>query len=206
MTSAQRLDQARTLATIVREMAKEIILPRYLRAVREHKADGSVLTEADLASQAALVERLPQLINAPVLGEEMTAEEQGRVWHAGVHGLWVIDPIDGTTNFANGIPFFGVAVAYLVNHKTQIGVVYNPVTDEAFYAARGAGDFIRGERIGKPPRQQWIGSVEIGNALQGVALQVRHPARRRQTLPPPCLRNRGSAPSPVPWRRGSGWR
>jgi myo-inositol-1(or 4)-monophosphatase len=60
-------------------MARETILPRYLRAVREHKADGSVLTEADLASQAALVERLPKLIMAPVLGEEMTAEEQGRV-------------------------------------------------------------------------------------------------------------------------------
>ena len=56
------------------------------------------------------------------------------MWHQGQHGLWVIDPIDGTTNFANGIPFFGVAVAYLVDHKTQLGVVYNPVTDEAFYA------------------------------------------------------------------------
>ena len=142
MTSAQRLDQARELVAIVREMARTTILPRYLRAVREHKADGSVLTEADLAAQAALVESLPTLIHAPVLGEEMSAEEQGRVWHAGVHGLWVIDPIDGTTNFANGIPFFGVAVAYLVSHKTQIGVVYNPVTDEAFYAARGAGAWL----------------------------------------------------------------
>jgi 3'(2'), 5'-bisphosphate nucleotidase/myo-inositol-1(or 4)-monophosphatase len=142
MTSAQRLEYARTLAEMVRKMARETILPRYLRAVREQKADGSVLTEADLASQAALVDCLPRLLPAPVLGEEMTAEEQGRVWHAGVNGLWVIDPIDGTTNFANGIPFFGVAVAYLVNHKTQIGVVYNPVTDEAFYAGRGAGAWL----------------------------------------------------------------
>jgi 3'-phosphoadenosine 5'-phosphosulfate (PAPS) 3'-phosphatase len=78
MTSAQRLDQARELVAIVREMARTTILPRYLRAVREHKADGSVLTEADLAAQAALVESLPTLIHAPVLGEEMTAAEQAR--------------------------------------------------------------------------------------------------------------------------------
>lgn len=137
LNAAQRLDQARALAELVREMAKETILPRYLSAVREHKADGSVLTEADLASQAALVERLPGLIPGAVLGEEMSAEEQGRVWHQGKDGLWVIDPIDGTTNFANGIPFFGVAVAYLINQKTQLGVVYNPITDEAFYAEIG---------------------------------------------------------------------
>ena len=158
MTSAQRLDQARELVAIVREMARTTILPRYLRAVREHKADGSVLTEADLAAQAALVESLPTLIHAPVLGEEMSAEEQGRVWHAGVHGLWVIDPIDGTTNFANGIPFFGVAVAYLVSHKTQIGVVYNPVTDEAFYAARGAGAWLND--VSLPLRSQ-IGRAHV---------------------------------------------
>jgi len=59
MTSAQRLEYARTLAEMVRKMARETILPRYLRAVREQKADGSVLTEADLASQAALVDCLP---------------------------------------------------------------------------------------------------------------------------------------------------
>lgn len=66
MSSAQRLEQVRSLTALVREMAHEIILPRYLRAARERKADGSVLTEADLASQAALVERLPRLIKAPV--------------------------------------------------------------------------------------------------------------------------------------------
>ena len=130
MSSAQRLEQVRSLTALVREMAHEINLPRYLRAARERKADGSVLTEADMDSQAALVERLTGLIKAQVLGEEMSAEEQGRVWHQGQHGLWVIDPIDGTTNFANGIPFFGVAVAYLVEHKTQLGVVYNPVTED----------------------------------------------------------------------------
>ena len=141
-TSAQRLTCARALADLVRDMARDTILPLYQKAVREQKADGTLLTQADLASQAALEIRLPTLLPAPVLGEEMTPEAQGQVWQEGQEGLWVIDPIDGTTNFANGIPFFGVAVAYLVKHKTQLGVVYNPVTDEAFYAARGAGAWL----------------------------------------------------------------
>jgi len=74
MSSAQRLEQVRSLTALVREMAHEIILPRYLRAARERKADGSVLTEADLASQAALVARLTSRTMTPVRGESMSAE------------------------------------------------------------------------------------------------------------------------------------
>jgi len=195
MTSAQRLDQARELVAIVREMARTTILPRYLRAVREHKADGSVLTEADLAAQAALVESLPTLIHAPVLGEEMSAEEQGRVWHAGVHGLWVIDPIDGTTNFANGIPFFGVAVAYLVGHKTQIGVVYNPVTDEAFYAARGAGAWLND--VSLPLRSP---AGHLREAVAGVDFKrISHHLGDELAVRPPYYSQRNFGSSALEW-------
>ncbi|WP_398309755.1 inositol monophosphatase family protein [Zoogloea sp.] len=195
MTSAQRLEYARTLAETVRRMARETILPRYLRAVREQKADGSVLTEADLASQAALVDCLPKLIMAPVLGEEMTAEEQGRVWHEGVNGLWVIDPIDGTTNFANGIPFFGVAVAYLVNHKTQIGVVYNPVTDEAFYAGRGAGAWLND--IPLPMRQP---ASRLKDAVAGVDFKrISHHLGDELAVRPPYYSQRNFGSSALEW-------
>ncbi|MBN9694497.1 MAG: inositol monophosphatase [Zoogloea sp.] len=195
MTSAQRLEHARTLADTVRNMARETILPRYLRAVREQKADGSVLTEADLASQAALMECLPQLIMAPVLGEEMTPEEQGRVWHEGISGLWVIDPIDGTTNFANGIPFFGVAVAYLVNHKTQIGVVYNPVTDEAFYAGRGAGAWLNG--IPLPMRQP---TERLKDAVAGVDFKrISHHLGDELAVRPPYYSQRNFGSSALEW-------
>ena len=131
----------------MREIARDEILPRYLKTARNRKSDGSLFTEADIESQRKLAEALPKLSAGSVLGEEMNPEEQARVWKAGRKGLWCIDPIDGTTNFANGIPFFCVSVAYLVDHEPRFGVVYNPVTDESFFAAKGAGAFLNGVEL-----------------------------------------------------------
>ena len=138
-TASQRLARARALESLVRDIARDEILPRYLKSARNRKADGSLFTEADLGSQRRFIEAWPQFLPGDVLGEEMTPAEQGELWNEGARGLWCIDPIDGTTNFANGIPLFAVSIAYLVDHEPVIGVVYNPITDESFYAARGAG-------------------------------------------------------------------
>ena len=120
------LARARALESVVRDVARDAIMPHFLRAVREYKADGSSLTQADEASQQALLERLPEVLAAPVIGEEMTPEEQLECWNAGQEGLWCIDPIDGTTNFSNGIPLFAVSVAYLVNGETHFANSTNP--------------------------------------------------------------------------------
>ncbi|PLK49397.1 inositol monophosphatase [Uliginosibacterium sp. TH139] len=141
------LARARALESVVRDVAREAIMPHFLRAAREFKDDGSSVTAADLASQQALLERLPEVLDAPVIGEEMTPEQQLECWQAGQEGVWCIDPIDGTTNFANGVPLFAVSVAYLVGGETQFGVVYNPTTDESFYAAKGAGAWLNGKRL-----------------------------------------------------------
>lgn len=141
------LARARALESVVRDVARDAIMPHFLRAVRQHKSDGSSLTDADVASQQALLEKLPELQAAPVIGEEMSPAQQLECWNAGQEGVWCIDPIDGTTNFANGIPLFAVSVAFLVAGKTQFGVVYNPTTDESFYAARGCGAWLNGQRL-----------------------------------------------------------
>jgi len=146
-SAAQRLASVHALESLVREIARDVILPRYLKTARNRKPDGSLFTEADLESQHRFAEALPQLMPGPVLGEEMTGTEQARLWSAGRGGMWCIDPIDGTTNFANGIPFFAVSIAYLVEQETRFGVVYNPVTDESFYAAKGAGAFLNGVEL-----------------------------------------------------------
>lgn len=135
------------LVQTVRELAQGVIMPRYLSAVRSRKADGSFLTEVDLRAQQALVRSLTRIVDCPVLGEEMAGEEQIDLWHKGEEGLWCIDPIDGTTNFANGIPMFAVSAAYLVRGVPQIGVVYNPASDEAFYAERGQGAWLNGTQL-----------------------------------------------------------
>jgi 3'(2'), 5'-bisphosphate nucleotidase/myo-inositol-1(or 4)-monophosphatase len=162
-TPAQRLAQLGALATLVREIARAEIIPRYLNSSRNHKADGSLCTDADLAAQFQLVRRLPHLLAGPVLGEEMSGEAQARLWGEGKSGLWCIDPIDGTTNFANGIPFFAVAVAWLADHQARLGVIYNPVTDECFSAGLGVGAFLNGERL--PLRRA---TVKLKNAVAGV--------------------------------------
>jgi 3'(2'), 5'-bisphosphate nucleotidase/myo-inositol-1(or 4)-monophosphatase len=135
------------LVQTVREVALGVIMPRYLSAVRSRKADGSFLTEVDLRAQKALSRSLSRIVDCPVLGEEMSGEEQIALWDSGSDGLWCIDPIDGTTNFANGIPIFAVSAAYLVGGRTEMGIVYNPAADEAFYAGRGQGAWLNGTQL-----------------------------------------------------------
>jgi 3'(2'), 5'-bisphosphate nucleotidase/myo-inositol-1(or 4)-monophosphatase len=141
------LAKARLLETLVREIAAAEILPRYLKVSRGRKADGSLFTEADVATQRRLVETLPTLLPGPVLGEEMSGETQARLWGAGRSGLWCIDPIDGTTNFINGIPFFAVSIAWLFDFEPRLGVIYNPISEECFLAVRGAGAFLNDEAL-----------------------------------------------------------
>jgi fructose-1,6-bisphosphatase/inositol monophosphatase family enzyme len=138
---------------VVREVAAQVVMPRYLRVVREHKGDGTIFTEVDIAAQHALVERLQRLRPRPVLGEEEMGEaEQHRLWDGGAEGLWVVDPIDGTTNFVAGLPFFAISVAYSVEGRAVVGVVYDPATREMFAASRGDGVTMNGLRLPlRPP-------------------------------------------------------
>lgn len=186
---------ARALESVVREVAREAIMPRYLNAVRQHKSDGSSMTEADVASQQALIRRLPEIKQAPVLGEEMSARQQAECWAAGAEGLWCIDPIDGTTNFANGVPMFAVSVAYLVAGETQFGVVYNPTTDEAFYAGRGRGAWLNGNRL--PLRRS---ATSLRGAVAGIDFK-RLPTRLATALAaePPYYSQRNFGSSALEW-------
>ncbi len=185
------LSTVRALDSIVREIAREVTMPLYLKSVRSAKADGSTLTEADELTQHALAERLPEVRDAPVLGEEMTPAQQAEVWADGGEGLWVIDPVDGTTNFANGIPVFALSIAYLVDGITQFGVTYNPIADESFYASRGAGAWLNGKRL---PLRNSV--TQLSESVGGADLK-RLPPRLSAELAthPPCfsLRNFGSS-------------
>jgi len=88
---------------VVRDVARYEVMPRFLRVGKTRKEDGSLFTEADLACQQVLQQRLPAILPYPVLGEEMTREEQDALWDANQAGLWVVDPIDGTTLTAKGM-------------------------------------------------------------------------------------------------------
>lgn len=131
----------------VKLVTAEEIMPRYLKVAHQHKGDGSLCTEADLEAQSALTKKLQAILNVPVLGEEMTSNEQQALWKEGYGGLWCVDPIDGTSNFARGLPYFAVSVALLREGRSVLGVVYDPVANEIFSAEYERGAFLNGEKL-----------------------------------------------------------
>ncbi len=139
---------AAVVAAVV-DVARTELLPRFRSAshARFAKPDGSFSTEADHAAQAALSARLAAIADVPIVGEEMKHAHQLEAWQGGTGGVWVIDPVDGTTNFASGIPYFAVSVAYMVDGRTRLGVIYNPVSGELFRAEAGGGAWLGDERL-----------------------------------------------------------
>jgi len=119
--------------------AGEILLSYHNQVglVRSYKSDGSFATQADLASEKYLIEALRPLVP----GAGFYAEESGI--QAGNEYAWVIDPLDGTTNFAHGLPYFCVAIALTYRHQPVLGVIYQPTTQELFSAQRGCGAFLK---------------------------------------------------------------
>ncbi|MDR0634407.1 MAG: inositol monophosphatase [Azoarcus sp.] len=191
----QLLSRARTLETLVREIATREILPRYLKVSRGRKADGTLFTEADLATQARLAENLPILLPGPVLGEEMSGEMQARLWSAGGGGLWCIDPIDGTTNFINGIPFFAISIAWLLDHEPRLGLIYNPISEECFLAVQGAGAFLNDEPL--PLRRT---TRKLREAVAGFDLKrVSHHLGDELVARPPYFSQRNFGSSALEW-------
>jgi myo-inositol-1(or 4)-monophosphatase len=176
---------------LVRDVARSEVTPRYLKVAHSRKADGSLFTVADAATQQALESALTDIIACPVLGEEMTEVEQHTAWAAGGNGLWCIDPIDGTSNFVAGIPYFAISVAYLENTRRKLGVVYDPVAGECFYAERGKGAFLDGVPL--PIRTP---ALELRRAMAGIEpKRLPKPLIARLVAEPPyaSLRNLGAS-------------
>lgn len=135
------------LKLLVKTAANEILLKDFGHSAFEYKDDGSVVTPADLAMQDRLEKELKQhWPQYGILGEEMSELEQLAVIDAG-EGYWCIDPLDGTSNYAAGLPFFAVSIALIVNREQQLGLIYDPVRDEMFTAIKGQGAFLNSVSI-----------------------------------------------------------
>jgi myo-inositol-1(or 4)-monophosphatase len=166
----------------LRAAAEAELLPRFNRVDVELKADGSLLTVADHAMQARLQQELNALFpDTSLLGEEMAADEQRELLAGAGHGLWVLDPLDGTSNFASGIPYFCVSLALIVRGSVQVALVYDPVRRELFEAQAGAGARLNGAPLGSrrplTPLRQGIGLVDYKRLPAELA-------RRLATAPP----------------------
>lgn len=140
------------LKSLVKIAAHEELLSEFGHSTFEYKDDGSVVTPADLAMQNRMQKELKQIWpQYEMLGEEMTEAEQQRVIDNDEsnksQGYWCIDPLDGTSNFAAGLPFFAVSIALIVNKQQQMGLIYDPVHDEMFTAIKGQGAWLNDEPL-----------------------------------------------------------
>ena len=152
MTQLPLSTSGRTAEEVARACAAEanrIMLDRFpgragrRREETRSKGRGNFVTETDLAVNNAVLELLrAEYPDHHVLSEETPADATDRRggW------LWVVDPIDGTHNFSQGIPHFCFTIALCHNGEPVLGLTRAPVTDEEFYARKGGGLLVNGER------------------------------------------------------------
>lgn len=179
----------------VRCVAAEEILPRYRSVDATRKDDGSIVTEADFAAQDALAHRLRALEAIPVMAEEMHSHEQLAIFERGGR-FWCVDPLDGSKNFSEGIPFFAVSVALMDGARPLFGTVYDPIADEAFYAVRGAGAWLNHKPLTVPAH-----GPALDRALAEVSLRRDTTSHVRGALKrhPPYARRLTSGSSALSW-------
>ena len=125
------------------DAAGRVLLERFEKGVAVyHKGTVDLVTEADRAAEEAIV----RVIRDAHPDHDVLAEE-------GDHGrrsspcLWIIDPLDGTTNYAHGYPWFAVSIGLVVDREPVLGIVYNPVHRTLFRAERGGGAFLNAARL-----------------------------------------------------------
>lgn len=123
--------------------AGKILLKYYNKAHKiEEKPGAGIVTEADKASEDYLLKQIFRKFPE----SSIITEESGE--HPGDKDFcWVMDPLDGTTNYAHRFPWFGVSIGLVVEGKTKVGVIYLPVQKELFVAEKGKGSFLNGKRI-----------------------------------------------------------
>jgi myo-inositol-1(or 4)-monophosphatase len=107
-----------------------------------YKGEINLVTEADRLSEALIVEQ----IRASFPDHGILAEESPEMTNCS-GARWIIDPLDGTTNYAHGFPVFCVSIALEMEGEIRLGAVYNPMLDEMFVAEKGAGAFLNGIRL-----------------------------------------------------------
>ncbi|MFN2271248.1 MAG: inositol monophosphatase family protein [Anaerolineae bacterium] len=109
------------------------------------------VTETDKAAEALIIERLREAFPDHRILAEETHGDDWRAWDEPGPPMWLIDPLDGTVNFAHGFPFVGVSLALLAEAKPAVGVVYDPLRDETFAASAGGGTTRNGRRVRVSP-------------------------------------------------------
>jgi myo-inositol-1(or 4)-monophosphatase len=127
------------------------------------KSKNDFVTEVDLMAEQEII----KIIKTAYPDHSILAEESGET--PGNHYTWVIDPLDGTTNYLHGYPQYAVSIALKNKGKTEIGVIYDPLRDELFTAEKGGGAMLNNRRL-RVSKQ-----VELSTALLGTGFPFKYP-------------------------------
>jgi len=191
MKAAARVN-IEAVATVIREVAEEVIMPRW-QNLASHEIGSKtrpddIVTIADHEAEALLTRRLGDMLpGSRVVGEEAVAADPGVLeLFRGSDPVWVIDPIDGTRKFAEGQPTFDVLVSLVVAGRGQAGWIYAPAEQNLYMGERGSGVAHRNnEGINRPVRRQPAQSLL---ELEGI-LNAR-PFSMRGFVSPDLIRDR----------------
>ncbi|MFP8965363.1 inositol monophosphatase family protein [Pokkaliibacter sp. CJK22405] len=171
-----------TLAEKLAYQAGELLIEeRQKSRFDQHYKQGiELVTSADIAVdeliRAGILAHFP---HHQILSEELAPQVDASLARSSV--LWVIDPIDGTINFANGHPHVAISIGVAINGVTQVAVVYSPFLKECFKAIRGQGATLNGEGIAvKPPES--LGKTVVATGFPYDKSQVPHLAGRLSTV------------------------
>ena len=160
---------------IIKKIAKQEVLPYFANIERQYKSDGSVVTQVDHDMQQGITFQLNKLYpEILMLAEEMSHAEQQAVIESG-EPFWCLDPLDGTNNFAAGIPYFSVSMALIIDKKVSLGIVYDPVRDELF-SATDQGANLNGVQIKLNDSglllKQSIGIIDLKRLQKSLAVKL----------------------------------
>lgn len=163
---------------VVRE-AGQVALDRYRRRdslTIERKGRQDFVSEADKACEdfvaGALLKAFP---------EDAFLGEEGGLQNEGGAATWIIDPIDGTSNFIAGIPIWCVSLGLVIGGESVLGIVYNPMTEELYTAQKGAGAFLNGRRI------RVSNARKLDEARVGLGFSYRRPVQDHVAAVSACL-------------------
>lgn len=162
--------------------AGEILMDRYERLERiDHKSARDVVTEADHLSEALILDAIRESYPDDAIMAEETGEHPAPTGEAATSGrgrVWVVDPLDGTVNYANGLPVFCVAIGLVVDGRPTVGVIHDPTRAETF-AATAEGPATLDGRPVTASRKDKLSDFVVSMALNGRAATSRSRNVRR---------------------------
>ena len=186
-------DDDLAFASVLVVRAGEVLMDRYERLERiDYKSARDVVTEADHLSEALILEAIRERHPDDAILAEETGEHHAVAGEAPTSGrgrVWIVDPLDGTVNYANGIPVFCVSIALVVDGRPAVGIIHDPTRDETFTAAAD-GPAMLGEAPIHCSFKENLSDFVISMALSGRSATSRARSVRKSIRIP---RSMGSA-------------